>query len=557
MATSKPKLVPVAGSELPSQFAAKAIGRASAIELITVTVKVRAKDEKGSTSGLEALAKQAVGRRSYVKREDFAAAHGADPADLKKVEDYARAGNLSVIESCPAKRRVTLAGKVSDFEAAFGVTLERFEYSGGTFRSHTESVHVPPDLEPIVEAVLGLSNRPAAKPHFQARRRPNSLARIFTPADSPQPLTALQVAQLYNFPTGLDGSGQCIAIIELGGGFTMADLNAYFTGLGLPTPLVSAVSVLDGSNTPGNDPDGPDGEVQLDIEVAGAIAPKSKIVVYFAPNTTQGFVQAITNAAHDTVNQPSVISISWGGPESTWRASERTAMSNAIRDAGLMGVTVTVAAGDNGSADGLTDGRSHVDFPASSPYSLACGGTRLEGTGATITEEIVWNDGPNSATGGGVSDNFALPSYQSGAHVPKSVNPGHFVGRGVPDVSGDADPESGYEVLVDGLNTTIGGTSAVAPLWAGLIALLNQSLGKPVGFLNPLLYSQVATGGGFHPITTGNNGAFKAGPGWNPCTGLGSPNGAEILSLLGPPPGGGQSPTAAGATKKAVPVAGS
>ena len=381
MAASNPKLVTIAGSELPSQFAAKSVGRANAIELITVTVKVRARDEKQAVSSLEAIATSDVGQRSHVSREDFAATHGSDPADLKKVEDYARASNLGIIESCAAKRRVVLGGKVSDFEAAFGVTLERFEHSGGTFRSHTSPVHVPPDLEPVVEAVLGLSNRPAAKPHFQTRRRLNALAGIFKPADSPQPLTTPQIAQLYNFPTGLDGSGQCIAIIELGGGFTMADLNAYFKGLGLPTPSVTAVSVLGGSNTPSNDPNGADGEVMLDIEVAGAVAPKAKIVVYFAPNTTQGFVQAITNAAHDTVNKPSVISISWGGPESTWRASDRTAMGNAIRDAGLMGVTVTVASGDNGSADGLTDRQSHVDFPASSPYALACGGTRLEGTG--------------------------------------------------------------------------------------------------------------------------------------------------------------------------------
>jgi kumamolisin len=545
---SKSKLVPVAGSELPTQFAPKSIGRANAIELITVTVKVRAKDDKGSASELETLAKQEVRTRSHVRREDFAASHGADPADLKKVEDYARSCNLSIIESCAAKRRVMLGGKVSDFESAFGVTLERFEHAGGTFRSHTKSVHVPPDMESIVEAVLGLSNRPAATPHFQAKRKPNPLAAMFTPADSPQPLTALEVAQLYNFPAGLDGSGQTIAIIELGGGFKMADLNAYFTSLGLQTPSVSSVSVLGGSNAPSGDPDSADGEVMLDIEVAGAVAPKANIVVYFAPNTTQGFVQAITNAAHDTVTKPSIISISWGGPESTWRASERTAMSNAIRDAGLMGVTVTIAAGDNGSADGLKDRRSHVDFPASSPFALACGGTRLEGTGATITEEIVWNDGPNSATGGGVSDSFPLPSYQSGAHVPKSVNPGHFVGRGVPDVAGNADPESGYEVQVDSLNTAIGGTSAVAPLWAGLIALLNQSLGKSVGFLNPLLYSQVAQGGGFQQITEGNNGTFKAGPGWNPCTGLGSPNGAKILSLLGASSGAAK-PVAAGAAK--------
>jgi kumamolisin len=523
------QLVPIPGSDPPPRFAAKAVGPAHANEFITVTVKVRSRDEKGAEAGLEKMAALAVTKRQHVRREAFAETHGADPADLKKVEDYARGKGLSVVESSAAKRRVVLAGKVSDFEAAFGVKLERFEHPGGTFRSYSTPVHVPSDLLPVVEAILGLSNRPVAKPHFQYRRKANVTAKAFTTA-APQSLSPLEVAHLYDFPTGLDGTGQCIAIIELGGGYSVDDLQTYFNELGIDPPDVSDVSVLGASNTPGSDADG---EVMLDIEVAGAVAPKAKIVVYFAPNTNQGFVQAITDAAHDTVNQPSVISISWGLAESAWRKTDRTAMNNTLRDAALLGVTVTVAAGDNGSADGLGDGKAHVDFPASSPFALACGGTRLEGSGSTIASESVWNDGPNSATGGGISDAFPLPQYQAGAKVPKSINPGHFAGRGVPDVAGDADPESGYEVRVDGSDTVVGGTSAVAPLWAGLIALINQRLGKPVGFLNPLLYSTVASNGGFHQITQGNNGAFKAGPGWNPCTGLGTPDGAKILSLLG------------------------
>jgi len=342
-------LVSIPGSEPPPRFAATVVRPANANEFITVTVKVRSKDEKAAEDGLEKQAAVAAHARKHVGREDFAATHGADPAELKKVEDYARSKGLSVVESCAAKRRVVLAGKVSDFEGAFGVKLEQFQHPGGTFRSYSTPVHVPADLQTAVEAVLGLSNRPAAKPHFQYRKRANATAKAFTTA-APEPLTPLQVAQLYDFPTGLDGSGQCIAIIELGGGYNLDDLQTYFDGLGIEMPDVSDVSVLGGSNSPGSDADG---EVMLDIEVAGAVAPKAKIVVYFAPNTTQGFVRAITDAAHDTVNKPSIISISWGGPESTWRGSDRTAMSNAIRDAGLLGVTVTVAAGDNGSADGL------------------------------------------------------------------------------------------------------------------------------------------------------------------------------------------------------------
>jgi kumamolisin len=338
------------------------------------------------------------------------------------------------------------------------------------------------------------------------------------------------VAQLYDFPTGFDASGQCIAIIELGGGYVVDDLDTYFQSLGIPAPEVTEVSVLGAKNSPGGDADG---EVMLDIEVAAAVAPNVKIVVYFAPNTDQGFVQAITDAAHDTVNKPSVISVSWGGPESVWRRANKTAMNNALRDASLLGVTVTVASGDNGSADGLSDGKQHVDFPASSPYVLACGGTRLQGSGSNISQEIVWNDGDNGgATGGGISDFFPIPSYQAESNVPKSSNPGNFAGRGVPDVAGNADPVSGYEIRVDGQNTVVGGTSAVAPLWAGLIALFNQKLGSPVGFLNPLLYTSNLQGG-FHDITQGNNGAFQAGTGWDACTGLGSPDGAQLLAALG------------------------
>jgi kumamolisin len=206
-------------------------------------------------------------------------------------------------------------------------------------------------------------------------------------------------------------------------------------------------------------------------------------------------------------------------------------LNSACEDAATMGITVLVAAGDDGATDGVTGGALTVDFPASSPYVVACGGTSLRLSGTTIESETVWNDLSSSegATGGGVSESFALPSFQSSANVPKAPN--GFVGRGVPDVAGDADPETGYNVVVDGQQSVIGGTSAVAPLWAGLFALINQSLGKNVGYVNSLLYSanEEAT---FHDITSGNNDGYSAGPGWDACTGLGSPNGAALLAAL-------------------------
>jgi len=177
---------------------------------------------------------------------------------------------------------------------------------------------------------------------------------------------------------------------------------------------------------------------------------------------------------------------------------------------------------------------NHVDFPASSPYALACGGTRLQSSGTTIASEKVWNELPNEgATGGGISDFFPLPAWQSGAHIPPSANPGRHVGRGIPDVAGNADPETGYVTRVDGQPDVIGGTSAVAPLWAGLIALINQSLGKPAGYLNPVLYQRTNPESDFNDIISGNNGAYKAKKSWDPCTGLGSPKGSKIAIALG------------------------
>jgi kumamolisin len=294
---------------------------------------------------------------------------------------------------------------------------------------------------------------------------------------------------------------------------------------------VSAVSVDSASNAPTGSPNGPDGEVMLDIEVVGSIAPRAKIVVYFAPNTDAGFLDAVTTAIHDTTNSPSVLSISWGGPESTWTSQAKTAMDSAFQVAAMMGITVCVASGDNGSSDGVNDGANHVDFPASSPYALACGGTSLRAGASAIQSEAVWNDGASGgASGGGASTFFALPSWQAGLQLRATA--GSVVAlskRGVPDVAGDADPETGYSVRIDGTDTVIGGTSAVAPLWAALIARINQINGRPAGFVQPRLYQSPQS---LRDITQGNNGSFAAAPGWDACTGLGSPNGAALAGLL-------------------------
>ena len=460
-----------------------------------------------------------------MSRDELAGTTAASDGDIAAVRKFASDFGLDVAAVDAARRAMTLRGTVEQMAKAFGVEeIGLFEHSSGElFRGRRGPLTVPADLGNVITGVFGIDERPQARPHF----RPHSNAAAATS------YTPVEVAAAYNFPTDVNGSGETVAILELGGGFREADLKTYFGSLQIKPPNVIAVGVGGGSNSPGGDADG---EVMLDIEVVGAVAPGARIVVYFAKNTDQGFIDAVSTAVHDRTHKPSVVSISWGGPEDSWTAQARNQMEQAMTEAAALGVTVTVAAGDNGSTDGVDGGQQHVDFPASAPHALACGGTSLRAAGGQITSETVWNDGAGGgATGGGISIEFAVPSYQHGISMPANADSGK-PGRGVPDVAGDADPETGYQIRVDGQDQVIGGTSAVAPLWAGLIALINQSLGKPAGFLQPQLYDPHAQGA-FHDITDGSNGAYNAGPGWDANTGLGSPNGQALrATLLGPVP---------------------
>ncbi len=505
---------------------ARAVGAVPSNERFEVTLRLRPRQPLNQTMAQNVEADALPKDRRYLTREELAQAHGADPADIAKVTDFAKKQGLVVVEASPERRSVILSGTAKNFSAAFETSLQQYESPEGTFRGRTGALTIPVELEGIVEGVFGLDDRPQAKPHFQCRD-----GAVQPLAAAPGTFTPLQLAQLYHAPSGLGGSGQSIALIELGGGYRTADIRAYFKSLNLPVPKVKTVRIDGGANHP-TTADSADGEVMLDIEVAAAVAPQATILVYFAPNTDKGFLDAITSALHDTRYKPSVISLSWGSAESNWTSQAMTQFDQVFQTAAALGVTVCVAAGDNGSADGVTDGSNHVDFPASSPNVLGCGGTRVVGSGMTITSETVWNDGPNSATGGGASDVFPLPDYQHGVPVPDASGAANGACRGVPDVAGDADPVSGYQVRVDGQDFVIGGTSAVAPLYAGLIALFNQKLSQPVGFLNPLIYGSLSGKGLFNDVTSGNNGAFSAGAGWDPCTGWGSPDGEKLLAAL-------------------------
>jgi len=400
------------GSERSPLPAAESAGPVDGSERIEITLVTRRRAELSRTTS---------GAPVRMTREELEQGYGTDPADLDLVASTMSRFGLEVTGQYAGSRRVTVAGTAADLAATFGaeLSLVTSPAPGGrgqvTHRYREGSLQVPAELAGIVLAVLGLDNRPQAR--YQSRRAAAAAAATsYTPP---------QVAGIYQFPAGTDGTGQTIGIIELGGGFSTSDLETYFSGLGLPVPSVTAQGVDGASNVPGQDPNGADGEVELDIEVAGAVAPGAAQVVYFAPNTDQGFIDAVSTAIHATPT-PAVVSISWGQSEDSWTAQARDALDAAIADGAALGVTVTAAAGDNGSSDGAPGGQPHVDFPASSPHALACGGTTLQANPATgvIRSETVWNDGSQGgATGGGVSDVFAQPAWQASVGVPANPRP--------------------------------------------------------------------------------------------------------------------------------------
>ncbi len=512
-----PDRATISGSDKSAPSKARLVGPADPNATVQVSIYLK----PPAPSDPQTTPAQPVARR-YKTRQALRDERSRTLAPiLSRVTDFAAAAGLKVIEQDPGRRLLRVEGTVNAMQQAFGTKLNHYQTTSGLFRGRTGVLTAPAEVADDLEAVLGLDQRPIATPKLR-RISPSAASASYLPN---------AVAQLYDFPqVEGQGKGECIAIIELGGGFNAQDTASAFSAMGLSAPNVLAVSVAGGANQPGKDTNA-DGEVALDIQVAGGAAPGATLAVYFASNTDQGFVDAISQAAHDDTNAPSVMSISWGSAEQVWSLQAIAAMNSALADAASLGVSVFAASGDNLATDGINDGKAHVDFPASSPYVVGCGGTQIKAHADAITAESVWNSG-GAGTGGGVSDLFQVPAYQTGAKLPKSVNGGRE-GRGVPDVASDADPQSGYRVIVDSEAEVIGGTSAAAPLWAGLFALVNARNGQPAGQPHAKLYANPAA---FRDVTSGNNDdgkiGYRAGKGWDACTGLGAPKGAEIAALF-------------------------
>ena len=528
----------LAGSLRRALPGARVMGQANARGVIEVTLKLRRKQPLPDLDARPA---------APLTRDELAARYGASQDDIDQVTQVMAQYGLKTVGASVGARTVRLSGTVSAMESAFNVKLFNYAHAEGNYRGRVGYLFVPDALKDIVQGVFGLDNRRIVKRRRQPVRGTNTPQALSS--SHPSWYVPAQFATRYDFPQG-DGTGQTVGLLEFAGGYFAGDLSKFCEKAGVSMPTVTAVST-DGTSTESKD--GAEGEVMLDIEVVAGLCPKSAIVVYFSAWTEAGMIAGLDAAMQDKTHNPGVLSISWGAPEGTdiWTAQAMSQINETLKEAAYLGMTVCVAAGDDGSSDALTDGHAHIDFPASSPYVLSVGGTTIvDFTGAA--PDVVWMEGDGlradqgGSTGGGVSDVFQRPDWQSAIAIT-SVNPGAINGRCIPDVSANADwNASPYLLVVDGHVEPNGGTSAASPLWAALIALINSQLagGKRVGYLTPMLYQTAGAGGaptlgaaGCTDVTSGNNntasaGGYRAGTGYDAVSGWGTPQGQHLLAAI-------------------------
>ncbi len=440
--------------------------------------------------------------RAYADRAALEAQTAADPDDLELLRRYCGRYDIEVVSS--HWRAAALTGSMHQLVKAFGATAGIYELEDKRrFRHRSKSLHAPPEIATILQGVFGIHQWPRS--HAIGRMQPHVV-----------PPSAKDIVARYAFPDG-DGSTQAIAIVQLRGEFRNDDFAACMKSQGVVAkkPIVRRIDDAElhhGIET------AKDLESAIDTQIVGALAPGAQIVIYAAPDDERGVLDAIRHSLFDYKNNPSIISISFGFPEYLWTPAALTILNDLFAFAALAGVSVFCASGDGG-AELDREGRAHVLAPASSPFAHACGGTQI----GKDDSESVW---PQS--GGGFSALFDVPPWQGAAAAVARAYKA-TPGRGVPDVAAQATP--GYRVYFNGKAFAMGGTSAVAPMWAALASRLAQRIGHSLGFFSPLLYNANAKRA-FREATSGGNDRYKGAPGWNPCVGLGAPIGTALELLL-------------------------
>jgi kumamolisin len=445
-------------------------------------------------------------QRTYIERKGLATQTDAAPADVELFRRYCERFGLTIVHS--HWRSVTISGPIQRLIDAFGATVAIFEDDiQRRFRHRSEALHAPAEIAAVVHGIFGMHQWPRS-------RKLGSLQRHTTP------LMASDVAKRYKFPDA-DGSGQTIGVVQLRGMFQPADFDQCMRAQGL-APAHPIVKRVDNAAVEHEIATTKDLEASLDVQIIASLAPGARIVVYETPDDERGFLDAIREVIFDEEDAPSVLSISYGWPEHLWTPIALNILDDLLTAAALAGVSVFCSSGDNGSELDY-DGKPHVLAPASSPFAIACGATDIA---SDNTREEAW-----AKTGGGFSERFEVPPWQEsvGAAATRyKMN----AGRGVPDVAAQQAP--GYYVVMNGTELALGGTSAVAPLWSALTARINQRIGAHIGFFAPLLYRR-SEKPLFTDVVGGNNGPFRAGAGWDPCTGLGVPVGVAIENALREP----------------------
>jgi kumamolisin len=517
--TKQQQFVPLEGTEIRPLGGVRSKPAPRSSARLTLSLHLRPRSPEQSTLE-KTVADIFKGRREPMTRAEFAKQFGASPADIALVRRFARQHGFRVPSVRIGQRMLHLTGSTSALARAFNVTRVRCWVGKMRWNSYEGMIYVPIELAGAVDGVYGFDSRPQA---FRGQQYPEGVLPVATHGS----FTAREIANLYGFPKR-DGHGQSIGVIALGGGYRQSDMRHFFKTLKVPMPSVRPISVCGARNAPAGQTSAFDGETTGDIQTVGAIAPGARISVYFAPNTSRGFLEAVATAVHDPKRAITVLSISWGQAEVHWRRATLRHLNRMLLEAAALGITVCCASGDHGSLADTLDRVPHVCFPASSPWALACGGTTLVASKGRIVSERVWHN-HTGASGGGVSVIFPRPEWQKHSRVPMASTGKR--GRGVPDVAVHADPLTGYRFFCFGRWCVGAGTSASAPVWAGLIARVNEVRTTPIGLIAPHLYKhfpRLVRRNAMRPVTKGSNGLFRARKGWSCCTGLGSPRGERL-----------------------------
>lgn len=523
--------VVLSGSERPRKADATRVRDVAPESQIEVTLTVRGPSLPDLKPG------------QSIPRSELESSYAASSEDIEKVSSTLERFGLKVQDASSLTRSMRLSGTAEQMEKAFHAQLGVYDSKEqGQFRGREGTLEIPAELAGLVTGVFGLDQRRVAN------RQPGIPSEGNAAQVAADALSAADLEQRYHFPAG-QGAGQTVAIAEFGGAYFAEDLTAFCSQQGRPEPTVKQVGlgvrvmtqqqVMGLPESERSQVLEASGEVNMDVQIVAGLCPEAEIVVYFTQFSQKGWVDLLDEVMKGQPASPVSVSVSWGLPEDSpdFSAAARSAIDERLQAAAALGITVCVSAGDDGSGDQVSDGSAHVNYPASSTYVLAVGGTMIEGG-----DEVVWWQAPGEradgggSTGGGVSTVFQRPAWQT-VEV-QSLNQGGFKGRIVPDIAALAGPPY-YQLVFMGQPAPNGGTSASAPLWASLIARIAAVHAAPA-FMAPLLY-QAGNGGKAlgssvcADITSGDNTTpkpgrgYNAGPGFDAVSGWGIPIGTALL----------------------------